>query len=83
MICYDDGDKEDWDEDKIQDHVDEEKKPCDYNACKFPHCFCQQLRQQIIPVIMMTMQTTRRTMTTMTLTMMIFLLDKEEFETER
>ena len=46
MICYNDGDSEEWDENKTQANIDE-KKSCDCNACKFLHYFCHQLKQQV------------------------------------
>ena len=46
-IDFDDGNREEWEEDKTQANVDEKKKPCDCNACKFPHYFCHQLQQQV------------------------------------
>ena len=45
-IDFDDSNIEDWEEDKTQANVDEKKKPCNYNACKFLHYFCHQLPQQ-------------------------------------
>ena len=47
LINFDDGDREDWEGEETQANIDEKKKPCDCNACKFPHYFCHQLQQQI------------------------------------